>query len=806
MAAHLAGAWNEHHGPRSAPKAVLRPDDVPVPVGRGTARRESLRLHRERHLWTIPAAHGTQRLRAARLRRLRDPLGELRAQGRDASDGPDPAEHRQLPAPARARRADGRLALHAVDDRSGLLQVDAVDLPPAASSRGWPTRRRRRSTGARAARPCSPTSRSSAARASAASTPVEQRLLEQWFFRITRLRRRGCSTISTTSTGPRRRRPRSGTGSAGREGAELAFPATRCGEAAAQCEIRVFTTRPDTIFGATYMVLAPEHPLVRVADQAGRSTKAVDALPRAHDEAGPRHAEDEHGEDRRLHRRVRDQSGDRQADSDLDRRLRADGVRHRRDHGACPDTTSATSSSRTKFELPIVRVVVRRARGREHAARTRRSPSASAAPRELGPFDGFRCRRRPRRRSSTMLAEGRLGQAGGELSAARLVHLAAALLGSADSDHLLRVVRHGAGAREGSAGACCRSSRTSSPTIPACHRSRATRSGIASTCPKCGKPARRETDVSDTFLDSAWYFLRYPSVGRDDVPFDDEHHEEVAAGAHRTSAGTSTRCCTCCTRASSRWCCTTPGILDFEEPFTRFRAHGTIIREGAKMSKTQGNIVNPDEYIEEWGADAFRTYLMFLGPYEEGGDFRDQSISGTRRFLDRLFASVHGMSARRRAGSVGDAQAASDDPEGRRGHPASQLQHGRRRDDGVHEHAAERRAHAAPRRSMPLIHAGLAVRAAPRRGAVGADWRRREACSIRRWPSFDPALAAEDNIELVVQVNGKVRVEDHRSRATLPRMPRWWRHWPIQRSPDSWPARRRRSSSFRGGCSTSSHN
>src|SRR3569832_1021204 len=82
------------------------------------------------------------------------------------------------------------------------------------------------------------------------------------------------------------------------------------------------------------------------------------------------------------------------------------------------------------------------------------------------------------------------------------------------------------------------------------------------------------------------------------------------------------------------------GHIDFEEPFTRFRAHGMIVRDGAKMSKSRGNVVNPDEYIERWGADTFRTYLMFLGPYEEGGDFRDQSIAGVRRFLDRLWASV----------------------------------------------------------------------------------------------------------------------------------------------------------------------
>ena len=73
-----------------------------------------------------------------------------------------------------------------------------------------------------------------------------------------------------------------------------------------------------------------------------------------------------------------------------------------------------------------------------------------------------------------------------------------------------------------------------------------------------------------------------------------------------------------------------------------------IMREGAKMSKSRGNVVNPDQYIDEWGADAFRTYLMFLGPFEEGGDFRDKGISGVKRFLDRLWRSVHDARSRRR--------------------------------------------------------------------------------------------------------------------------------------------------------------
>ncbi|MEO5580631.1 MAG: class I tRNA ligase family protein, partial [Gemmatimonadaceae bacterium] len=158
-------------------------------------------------------------------------------------------------------------------------------------------------------------------------------------------------------------------------------------------------------------------------------------------------------------------------------------------------------------------------------------------------------------------------------------------------------------------------------------------------CPTCGKKGRRETDVSDTFLDSAWYFLRYPSVGIDAVPFDPTITKKwlpvnsyIGGNEHAVLHLLYARFVTMVLHDM--------GHIDFEEPFTRFRAHGLIIRNGAKMSKSRGNVVIPDQYIEKWGADSFRTYLMFLGPFEEGGDFRDASISGVRRFLDRLWASV----------------------------------------------------------------------------------------------------------------------------------------------------------------------
>jgi len=202
------------------------------------------------------------------------------------------------------------------------------------------------------------------------------------------------------------------------------------------------------------------------------------------------------------------------------------------------------------------------------------------------------------------------------------------------------------------------------------------------------------------------------------------------------------------------------GHLEFEEPFTRFRAHGHIIREGAKMSKTQGNIVNPDEYIESWGADAFRTYLMFLGPYEQGGDFRDASISGTRRFLDRLFASVQTMSS----------ESSPDQSVLRKLHQTirkvsediPRLSYNTAVAAMMEYINIVRKGERTPHHDevVPLITLvapfapHLAEELWEQTGGTGSVF-------DSAWPAFDPNLAKEDTIELVVQVNGKVRGRVH---------------------------------------------
>ncbi|HXS15360.1 MAG TPA: class I tRNA ligase family protein [Candidatus Saccharimonadales bacterium] len=159
------------------------------------------------------------------------------------------------------------------------------------------------------------------------------------------------------------------------------------------------------------------------------------------------------------------------------------------------------------------------------------------------------------------------------------------------------------------------------------------------TCPNCGGPARRETDVSDTFLDSSWYFFRYTSVDTESVAFDTERVKKWLPVTLYTGGAEHSVLHLLYSRFITMVLCDL-GYISFDEPFATFRAHGLIIKDGAKMSKSKGNVVVPDEYIQKFGADTLRAYLMFLGPFSQGGDFSDSGIEGMYRFLRRIWVMV----------------------------------------------------------------------------------------------------------------------------------------------------------------------
>ena len=577
-------------------------------------------------------------------------------------------------------------------------------------------------------------------------TAVEQRFLEQWFFRISAYAERLLNNLEWLDWSPITKSAQKNW--IGRsEGAELSF---RVG--GHEDRVTVFTTRPDTIFGATYLVLAPEHPLV-----ATLTTDAQRDAVRGYQDATTK-------QDLIARKSSKDKTGvftgayavNPATGANIPIWI-ADYVLMQYGTGAImavPGHDERDFEFAQRFELPIVRVVA----GPDDAADT---PLGDAA--------------------YTDDEQGRLVNSG-------------AFDGQPVADAKLSVTNWLTAGGHGSTVVnfrlhdwCISRQRYWGPPIPiiycdACGTVpvpesqlpvelpfipdfKPDDSGVSPLaryedwyrvpCPTCGAPARRETDVSDTFLDSAWYFLRYPSATRSDVAFDAERTTRwlpvdsyIGGNEHAVLHLLYSRFVTMVMKDA--------GHIDFEEPFTRFRAHGMIIREGAKMSKSKGNVINPDVYMEEWGADAFRMYLMFLGPYEEGGDFRDQGISGVRRFLDRLWASVRDASTtgapdanvvrqlHRTIKKVGE-DTASLSYNTAIAAMMECLNHVRSGDRPVHREEV-----------LPLVQ--LVAAYAPHfaeecwelLGHTGSVF-------DAGWPTFDPAMLVDNEVDLVVQVNGKVR-------------------------------------------------
>src|SRR5438046_5570329 len=199
------------------------------------------------------------------------------------------------------------------------------------------------------------------------------------------------------------------------------------------------------------------------------------------------------------------------------------------------------------------------------------------------------------------------------------------------------------------------------------------------------------------------------------------------------------------------------GHVHFDEPFPKLRAHGLIIKDGAKMSKSRGNVVIPDAYIQKWGADTFRMYLMFLGPFQEGGDFRETGIIGIRRFLDKVWQLAHEAAATQRSAFT---------PEVER-----KLHQTIRKVTADTESLDYNTAIAAMMEYVNVLRdAGLGMRDAVEPllvmlapyaphlaeelwAVLGHD----SSIFHASWPSYDARLAAAGDVEVVVQVNGKVR-------------------------------------------------
>ncbi|MFC1692832.1 leucine--tRNA ligase [Candidatus Latescibacterota bacterium] len=459
------------------------------------------------------------------------------------------------------------------------------------------------------------------------STKVIQKKMLQWFFRITKYAEQLNSNLDTidwsdiTKTAQRNWIGKS-------DGAEIDFEIEGCEE-----KMRVFTTRPDTVFGATYMVLAPEHPLVKKITSPEQKEIVEKYVDEAVNKTEMERIEDAGGKTGIFTGgyAVNPASGERIPIWVADYVLFGYGT------GAImavPAHDERDFEFAKAFDLPIIEVIS--LDGSLHQLKEAYTGEGIMV--NSGQFDGI-----PSREAITAITRW-----------------------FADHGHGRKMVNFRL--RDW----CISRQRYWGPPIPVIHcpscgpqavpesdlpvvlpemddfqpdgsgRSPLVRNEtfVKTTCPRCGGSANRETDVMDNFLDSAWYFFRYPSTEFNDIPFNRERTKKwlpvdmyIGGNEHAVLHLLYTRFITMALKDM--------GHIDFDEPFKRFRAHGLIIKDGAKMSKSRGNVVNPDSFIDTYGADCFRTYLMFLGPYTQGGDFQDKGISGVRRFFDRIYRIVY---------------------------------------------------------------------------------------------------------------------------------------------------------------------
>jgi leucyl-tRNA synthetase len=301
---------------------------------------------------------------------------------------------------------------------------------------------------------------------------------------------------------------------------------------------------------------------------------------------------------------------------------------------------------------------------------------------------------------------------------------------------------------------------------------------LNTTCPKCGGPARRETDTMDTFVDSSWYFYRYADARNDQAPFDSAKiaywfpiDQYIGGVEHAILHLIYSRFWTKFMRDM--------GLVKNDEPVARLFTQGMVIKEGAKMSKSFGNVVSPDEMVERYGADATRLYSLFAAPPERDLDWQESGIEGIQRFLGRVYRfylrnpPVETLLAASPAADALPPQAralqrklhqtikrVSDDFHGRWHFNTciAAIMELVNEIYGAEEAIAGGQVPASlildVQRNIALLLAPMAPYLAHELWEMTGD---KSNLLKAPWPKYDPALAAEDEIEIPVQVNGKLR-------------------------------------------------
>ncbi len=294
-------------------------------------------------------------------------------------------------------------------------------------------------------------------------------------------------------------------------------------------------------------------------------------------------------------------------------------------------------------------------------------------------------------------------------------------------------------------------------------------------CPKCGAPARRETDTMDTFICSSWYYMRYTDAQNTEKPFDREKvdywgpvDQYIGGIEHAILHLLYSRFFTKVLRDA--------GLTGFKEPFTNLLTQGMVIKDGSKMSKSKGNVVSPEEIISKYGADTARVFILFAAPVERDLEWSDQGVEGAYRFLNRVWRIIGHFEAQIKAGKdeYDISKLTKEEKELRR------VLHVTIRK--VTEDIRERfMFNTAISSIMELVNAFYALQdkedinkglvrevavqllklLAPFAPHITEElWSRviaEGSVHKQNWPSYDEAATVMDEIEIVLQINGKVR-------------------------------------------------
>jgi len=576
---------------------------------------------------------------------------------------------------------------------------------------------------------------------------VEKKDLEQWFFKITDYAQRLLDDLDTLEHWPHKVRVMQTNWIGRSEGAEVDFPlAGPAGES-----VRIYTTRPDTLFGATFMVLAPEHPLVPRITTPEHRTEVEAYIERARKETEI----DRLSTEREKTGVATGAFAVNPVNSEQVPIWIADYVLMTYGTGAImavPAHDERDFEFALKFSLPIREVIAPPSGPQGRLKEAYVGPGTMV---NSGEFDGLDSRTAIDRICDSLERKGQ-GKRSVKYRLRDWLISRQRYWGSpipivyCETDGMVLVPKDQLPVE-----------------LPKEYRPLAEQPEFYKTkCPKCGRDARRETDTMDTFVDSSWYFLRYASPHDDKQAFDPElaNHwmpvDQYTGGVEHAILHL----------LYSRFFMKVlhdAGMVEATEPFVRLFNQGMVKRFGQVMSKSAGNGVSPDELVSQQGADAGRVYEMFIGPPEEDVEWTDAGLNGVARFLQRVWRLIVEPTSIAVEGSGADATAlarkaaqtvkkVTDDYDALRFNTAvaylmelanamqDYLQRGGTRDAGWDR---------AVQTLLKLLN--------PVAPHVGEEmWQRLGGEGLladASWPEYDAAIAADPEVTVVVQVAGKLR-------------------------------------------------